>query len=150
MTQLLRSLRLTTNMQKVMAKILAAPTPAAAAAEISKGQNLVAARDILMKIGLITYKEQPDEATVTDQGQQVLRDENITDESGQLTDQGQQLAYDGAAPGTIDTNAPGPTDLGNLGGEPAPGAAGAPPAGPEKNPFENRKYPYGLLKILNG
>lgn len=81
----------TANQKRVLAKIAAAPTPAVAAQEISKDANLVAARNMLMKLGMITLGD--GQAALSDKGTQVATEENIIDQSGQLTQQGQQLAY---------------------------------------------------------
>lgn len=85
--------RLTQNQQKVMAKILAAPTPLTAYDEISRGESLIAARDILQKLGMIDVDEDKS-ATITDKGMSILKSMNIVDDMGQLTDAGQNMAYD--------------------------------------------------------
>jgi predicted methyltransferase len=111
--RLLSAVHPTTNQKRVLAKILAAPTPTVAGEEISKDANLVAARNMLMKLGIITFAN--NEAALTDRGTQVAAEENIADQSGQLTPTGQQLAY---------TNAQGQTDSDQAGGaaqqQPAP------------------------------
>jgi hypothetical protein len=89
--RLLSAVHPTTNQKRVLAKILAAPTPTVAGAEISKDANLVAARNMLMKLGVISFAN--NEATLTDRGTQIAAEENISDQAGQLTPAGQQLAY---------------------------------------------------------
>jgi hypothetical protein len=88
--KLLSTVRLTDSQKRVIAKIAAAPTPNVAATDISKDANLVAARNMLMQLGAITYSEQ--EAQLTDKGQQLGVAENIIDDSGQLTDVGTKMA----------------------------------------------------------
>ena len=106
--------RLTQNQQKVMAKILAAPTPLVAFSEISSGPNLIAARDILQKLGLIDFKED-ESAEVTDTGMQILRSLNIVDDMDELTDEGRNMAYD------QDQQPPMPAPEPDMGGmEPSP------------------------------
>lgn len=86
---ILNTLRPTTFQRQVLAHIAAAQSPKIAAENISKNQNLVAAREILAKLGLITFSDRA--ATITDTGLRLAVEENITDESGELTDVGQQL-----------------------------------------------------------
>lgn len=92
--RLLSAVHPTTNQKRVIAKILAAPTPTVASEEISKDANLVAARNMLMKLGIISLAN--NEAALTDRGQQIAVEENIADQGGQLTELGQKLAYTNA------------------------------------------------------
>lgn len=87
---LLSTLRPTNSQLTVIAKIVANQEhPARAAAEISNNENLIAARNMLMKLNVITYSA--NEATLTDKGIQLAKEQGITDESGQLTDEGNKL-----------------------------------------------------------
>lgn len=81
----------TDNQKRVLAKISAAPTPKVAGEEISKDPNMVAARDMLVKLQIISM--QSGEAQLTDSGRQVSQDENIIDQNGQLTKTGEALAF---------------------------------------------------------
>ncbi len=81
----------TDNQKAVLAKITAAATPQLAAADISDTPNLVAARDLLVQMGLIELDMNG--AHITDQGQQVMVDQNLADGGGNLTDDGQTAAY---------------------------------------------------------
>lgn len=89
--KVLPTVTLTSNQKRVLAKILASPTPKVAGKEISGDQNLIAARDQLMKLGAIEYVA--GEASVTEKGQQLAQEENVVDQNGQLTPDGQALAY---------------------------------------------------------
>lgn len=151
MTQLLRSIRLTDNMKKVMTKIIAAPTPEVAAMEISRGQNLVAARDILARLGMIDYDDHDNTASVTDTGLETLKHENLVDDSGQLTPDGQQIAGDNTRPGNIDMQAPvgKAQDMGPLGGQPEGPLGGAPEQPPGEQPLKHESEDFSLLQILN-
>ena len=80
----------TQTQKQIIAYIAGAATPTVAGDAISKGPNLVTARDILTRLGFITFIG--GEATLTDQGIQLAVAENITDESGGLTPAGQALA----------------------------------------------------------
>lgn len=133
----LSSLRLSDNQKRVMCKIVAAPTPKVAAEEINSDQNLVANRDTLVRIGLITYS--PAAATVTDKGMQVLKDEALVDEGGQLSPDGEQFAHtdEDGKPEQDNAASPPPTsdvtgDMMGGGQPPAPGGVGGteiPPPG---------------------
>jgi hypothetical protein len=81
----------TENQKRVLATIIASPSPKVAGEKISGDENMVAARNILMKLGVITFSG--GNAELTDKGQQIAQDENIADESGQLTDTGNALIH---------------------------------------------------------
>lgn len=87
--RLLTAVHPTDNQKRVLALIANAATPSVAAQSISTDANLVAARNMLMKLGAITFSN--GEAEMTDRGTKVATDENIIDQSGQLTPAGQQL-----------------------------------------------------------
>lgn len=91
--QLIPNLRLTNFQKQVLAKIKAAPTKKVAGEEISSGEQMVAARNALLKVepSLITFIR--GEATITPTGQKVMQDENIIDATGELTETGKDLAY---------------------------------------------------------
>lgn len=117
--RLLNTLRPTTFQKQVLAHITGAPTPKLAAANIATNRNLMAARDMLAKLGIITYSDAG--AALTDKGITLATEENITDETGQLTDEGSKLI---APPGQ---EQPGqeqqpPADPTNI--EPGPDATG--------------------------
>jgi len=74
-----------------MAKIIVAQDlPAKAATEISDDVSLVAARNLLAKLALITFTD--NDAKLTDKGLQIAQDQGIVDSSGQITDVGSKLA----------------------------------------------------------
>lgn len=89
--RLLSTIRLTDSQKRVIAKISAAATPTVAGEEISKDANLVAARNMLMKLGVITFVD--NRAEITDKGNQLAVEENIVDEQGELTELGNKLAF---------------------------------------------------------
>jgi hypothetical protein len=90
--KLLDTVRLSSNQKRVIAKIIAAPTPKIAAEEISDGANMIKARDVLIDLGLITVTLN-DEAALTDKGQQLAQAENLADQSGNLTPDGEKFAF---------------------------------------------------------
>lgn len=105
---LLSTIRPTQNQLRVLAKIAAAQDhPTQAANEISSDANLVAARNLLMKLDAITFSG--DKAQLTQKGQQLARDQNIIDDSGEMTDDGNKLAAT-EANGTPDETMPAPTE----------------------------------------
>lgn len=81
----------TTAQKQVLCMIASAPTPESAAVNISKGPKLVTARDMLAKIGLI--KINSNEAALTEQGKQIMINQNLMDETGSLTPEGQKYGY---------------------------------------------------------
>ena len=86
-----------TNHQKaVLCKIKAAATPQVAASEISRDQHLLAARDMLQRLGMISIAD--NQAMVTDAGEELMRNQNLIDESGELTDEGRNYAHGGTQP----------------------------------------------------
>jgi hypothetical protein len=89
---MLNSVRLNDNQKRVIAKIVAAPTPKVAAEEISNGVNITQARDALVDLGLVMFTLN-DHAELTDKGQQVAQEENLVDDGGQLTPEGEKHAY---------------------------------------------------------
>jgi hypothetical protein len=118
--KMLNSVRLSDNQKRVIAKIIAAPTPKVAAEEISNGANLKQARDALVDLQLVTVALN-DHAELTDKGRQLAQEENLADESGQLTPDGEKWAYtdeyggedtEGATPPEADQSgvAPGAMD----------------------------------------
>lgn len=89
---MLNSVRLSDNQKRVIAKIIAAPTPKVAAEEISNGINLKQARDALVDLQLV-IQSLDDHAELTDKGRQLAQDENLADENGQLSPEGEKFAY---------------------------------------------------------
>lgn len=110
----MQTLSLTNNQKRVLAKIASSPTPKVAAEEISRDQNLIAARDQLAKLDVISYFN--NEAKLTEKGEQIAKEEGITDETGQLSPDGQHLAS---------TNPEGEHDVETSGGEQHPELSGA-------------------------
>ena len=90
--RVLSTVRLTENQKKVMTRIVASATEKLAAEEISKGRNLVAARDMLVKLGMIEFRE--GHAALTSDGEQVMKDSNLIDDMGSLTEEGNKFAYE--------------------------------------------------------
>ncbi len=86
------TLRLTDNQKKVMTRIMSSATEKLAAQEISKGRALITARDILVKLQMIDFRD--GYAALTSDGEQLMKDYNLTDETGQLTDDGNEFAYE--------------------------------------------------------
>lgn len=78
----------TDHQRMVLAKIVSSATDKIAGEEVSRSEKLVTARDILADIGVITYTM--GRASITPKGEQMMKDEGITDEMGKLTDQGEK------------------------------------------------------------
>ena len=93
MMHILHTINPTLNQKKVLA-IIASNTehPVIAIQQLSASPNLIAARNLLMKLNVITFTD--DNVQLTDRGEQLAKDYNIIDDSGTLTDEGQQLVSD--------------------------------------------------------
>ncbi|MGZ8924304.1 MAG: hypothetical protein ACXW2E_00340 [Nitrososphaeraceae archaeon] len=91
--KVLHTLRPTKNQLTVMAMIIAFQDhPVKASSMISSNVNLVAARNMLMKLRAIIFTD--NKAELTDVGLRIAKEQNIIDDSGQLTDDGNQLLPD--------------------------------------------------------
>lgn len=104
--RLLNTIHPSETQKQVIALILAAANPTIAGDDISKTPNLVAARNMLAKLGVINFDM--GNAELTDDGAALAVEQNIADESGQLTADGtaligknnQQDVPDGTSTGT--------------------------------------------------
>lgn len=123
----LSSIRLTDNQKRVMARILAAPTPAVAASEISNNQNMIGATQTLVRLGLIHYNN--DDAAITDQGLQIMKNEALVDETGQLTPDGEELAHTDISGKPTQSQAAPPPETSDVTGDMMGGAPAGPPGG---------------------
>lgn len=85
----LHNIRLSDIQKEVMATVQASPNETVAAEEIlNGGQNYVGAKDVLVKLGLLNFYD--NQATITDDGKDMMRKLNLIDDSDQLTDEGQK------------------------------------------------------------
>lgn len=135
------TVRPTDNQKRVLAKILASPTATVAANEMIGSQNMIAARDMLMKLGLITVSN--GDASVTDRGVRVATEENLIDDSGALTPEGKAYATTNATD-DMPVNQPEGDPLDNVPVPPLDPAQGAPDFSPESNFGES----FSLIKQL--
>ncbi len=90
--RILTTIRLTEHQKTVLAMILASPEGNLPDEDISKGPNLKQARDLLIQLDMIT-NDGENKYSVTEKGQKVAKDEDIVDDTGELTEFGQGLAY---------------------------------------------------------
>ncbi len=123
----LPDIRLTDNQKRVLAKVIAAPTPKVGLEEISTKQGFLAARDLLVRLNLLSLDNGG--ASVTDQGKQIMQDEALLDPGGQLTPDGEQLAHtdEMGKPEEDKAASPAPTDMSGAPLPPPGGPPGAPP-----------------------
>lgn len=133
--KLLSTIRPTKNQLTVLAIIAASKDhPAKAAGEISGNANLVGARNTLMNLAAIEFTDAS--AKLTPTGEQLAKDQNIIDDSGQLTDEGNKLLPSSAqgTPTEVPSGDLGGADMGmpDLG---AGGDLGAPDLGPPMEGF---------------
>ncbi len=87
--QILNNIQLSGIQKAILAKIIAAPTPELAYAQISNGINFVASRDILQKLQLIDIHNNV--ASITKEGKRIMKNENLIDSEDELTPDGQQF-----------------------------------------------------------
>jgi len=90
--RVLTNVRLTQYQMTVLAMIIASPEGIAPDEDISKGPNLTSARTMLTKLGLITH-DGDNKYSVSEIGMKVAKDENLIDDTGQLTELGNEKAY---------------------------------------------------------
>lgn len=95
MARILTTIHLSDIQKEVLAKVKASPTSQVAWEEVTNAahdvdQNFAAARDVLGNLGLLEVGDGTLE--VTNKGEDVMRDENLTDDMGELTDEGRTLA----------------------------------------------------------
>ena len=109
--RILTNIRLTQHQMKVLAMIAASPEGIVPDEDISKDRNMTAARQLLTKLGLIT-NDGEDKYSITDSGAEVAKDENIIDDTGQLTELGNQLAFGEDDSTTPEQTPPEPTPAG--------------------------------------
>jgi len=85
------ALRLTSIQKTVLAKIASSPTEKIAGDSISQGEQLTTARDILVKLGMISFSN--GFAALTTSGEEYMKSSNLMDEEGKLTDDGENFAF---------------------------------------------------------
>lgn len=85
-------IRLSDNQKRVLVRVSQAPTGLLGATEAGRDDKLATSRDMLVKLGLLDYDG--GEATVNDEGMEVMQDEGLVDESGELTEEGQKWLGD--------------------------------------------------------
>ena len=151
--RILTNVRLTDHQKAVLARTKNAQTPRIATDDTKKNTSMVTARDQLAKLGLITFDGV--ETTLTPQGEQLMKDESLIDDMGELTDSGTESAYDdkdqpdgqpdemGDTPGDDTMSDP----MGPMGSTPPQG--GTPPIPPALETFDllkslSREIPYLL------
>jgi hypothetical protein len=78
-------------MSEVLSKVKAAANPKTAAAQVSRGAKLVAARDQLIKLGMLSMTGS--EVSLTSKGEELMTDKGLTDDTGSLTPEGEKFAY---------------------------------------------------------
>jgi hypothetical protein len=134
--------RLTSHQQTVLAKIKSSPTPVTAFGEIAKGDhNLIKAKNMLadpQQFNPPLIMVNGNQLSVSEAGEKMMKDENLIDDSGELTDQGKNLAYDSDQP---QSGPAASADAGMDGGSPLGGEAdaSAPP------PMES----FSLIDMIN-
>lgn len=131
MQNVLTNVTLNDNQKQLLVRIQSAATPLLAGKECRNGQESMEAAKVLIDLGLITYSNE--ECVITDVGTNKMTDENLIDDSGQLTPYGTEVKANSKSNTGAATAPPPPPQ----------------PTGSEKtagaDPFES----FGLLRDLN-
>lgn len=119
--RVLNTIHLSDFQKKVLAITKAAPTPQVAFEELrnqpqDEQRNIVGARDILQKLGLLDVTDSTIE--VTKKGEQVMADEYLIDEMGELTAEAQKYLDDASGNQAAQAQQPEMGDEMGMGGEP--------------------------------
>lgn len=83
--------RLTDTQKLVLINVYASPTPEMAYDTVTGAPNIVAARNQLRSLQLIVVDDQNSRAGITDQGQVALSNNNLIDDTGEVTEEGNTL-----------------------------------------------------------
>ena len=135
----LTNVSLTDSQKQVLSKVISAATPLMGGREARNGRQYVEATKVLINLGLMTYKN--DQAEVTDAGKQVMKQENLIDDSDQLTQRGNQMKM--AKPDGVLTTPPPAAQ------NPAPAAPGADSGKTDDSIFDIPSFEsFDLLKDL--
>ncbi len=90
--QILTNVRLSQAQKFILTKLmLPNATPLTSYEQTSDGKNIVANRDVLIKLGMVQVGQ--NEAQITEKGQSALQNEALIDDTGNLTQEGEQYAY---------------------------------------------------------
>jgi len=85
---------LTEHQREVLARVAAAPAADDGFKKVYLGdEKLETAKDLLIQIGYLEVDPNTGRLRPTDDGNSAMEEEGVTDETGQLTDHGQELAY---------------------------------------------------------
>ena len=152
MPRIIQSIHLSDYQARVMLIVQQAPTPEVAYEELGNQDpriedNLLGARDAMAKIGLLELG--PNAISVTEKGEEVMRDEYLIDESGQPTEKGNEILQahsdEQPEPGPAGEAPPGPEQ----GAEQAPVAAGGEMETTDQMPAESSifRYVHDLAKL---
>jgi hypothetical protein len=93
-TQHLSSINLTDHQKMVLAKAVEAGAIDEPARVLLADAKFIAARDILDELDIIEYTHETDLISITQTGINIMQQNNIIDESNQLTEDGKAYAED--------------------------------------------------------
>ena len=92
-SQVSPNINLSTHQKMLLAKIQSTPmSPKGGKRVAFEDEKMITARDILLKLGIITKDDESGLFNLTDRAEVLMQETGITDESGELTDAGTQLA----------------------------------------------------------
>lgn len=122
-TQITTNINLTTNQKMVLAKIVGSPDTGSLGKKVPlTTEKLTVAKGVLVKMGLISVDDVTGLVRITTQALDVMREDGVIDETGQLTEIGKDLAA-GKLP-TKDYTTQQNTPITNQGAQPIPTVTG--------------------------
>ena len=86
-----KTLNLDNTEKAIIASMGISPSEEMAYAAMSGARNAASARDSLERAGFIEVDDQNKRARLTSRGREILTTDNLTDETGELTDRGKEL-----------------------------------------------------------
>lgn len=89
-SQKINKIHLTSSQKMVLSKITASANAVVASEQARGNANLTSAQNLLIKLGLLRVDDEG--VHITDKGNSAMKDENIVDSSGSLTDVGKSLS----------------------------------------------------------
>ena len=120
--RILTNIRLTDHQKAVLTRVKIAQSPRIATDNTKKNTSMDAAREQMIRLGLIAFDGT--NTTITPQGEQLLKDESLIDDMGELTPDGQEAAYDDKDQPQAGQDQPPQDDQMGMDGEQPPAAGG--------------------------
>ncbi len=118
------AINLTTNQKMLLAKIVAAPDAGMPGKKVPlNNEKLVVAKGVLVKLGLITVDDETGLFRILPKAIDLMREDGLVDETGALTDAGDELAAGNTANSDTFTQRQNQSPM-NQGAQPIPSVTG--------------------------